>query len=137
MSKRLKLHLYDRADFSKFQDASAGAQGLFIPGSEPPPVGQPVTVEVVFQGGREETRWQINACSLSRIVWGGTAAAGDPSFQFINRAGITVNELYVSLSSDRSWGTDRLGQGTLPPGAGFWVTLPGGKVCTDCDTLAA
>jgi hypothetical protein len=87
-------------------------------------------VKVVFQGGREETRWQINACSLSRIVWGAAAAAGDPSFQFINRAGITVNELYVSLSSDRNWGPDRLGRGTLPPGAGFWVTLPGGKVCT-------
>ena len=92
-------------------------------------------VKVVFQGGREETRWQVNACSLSRIVWGGAAASGgagvaDPSFQFINRAGNTVNELYVSLSSDGGWGRDKLGQDTLAPGGGTWVGLPGGKVCT-------
>jgi hypothetical protein len=89
-------------------------------------------VKVVFQGGREETRWQVNACTLSRIVWGGAGAqaAGDPSFRFVNRAGRTVNELYVSLSSDQNWGPDRLGQNVLPPNANIWVTLPGGRVCT-------
>jgi Tfp pilus assembly protein PilZ len=48
---RLKLHLIDRADFNKFQDPSAGGQGLFVPGTDTPQVGQNVTVEVVFQGG--------------------------------------------------------------------------------------
>jgi type IV pilus assembly protein PilZ len=48
---RLKLHLVDRSDFAKYQDASAGAEGLFVPGSDTPTVGQRVTVEVVFQGG--------------------------------------------------------------------------------------
>jgi Tfp pilus assembly protein PilZ len=47
---RLKLHLVDRADFHKYHDGPAGA-GLFVPGNEPPNVGERVTVEVVFQGG--------------------------------------------------------------------------------------
>ncbi len=45
---RLKLNLVDRADFHKYYDAAAG---MFVPGSEPPNVGERVTVEVVFQGG--------------------------------------------------------------------------------------
>jgi hypothetical protein len=89
-------------------------------------------VKVVFAGGREEERRQVNACSLSRVVWGGGGGGGanNPSFVFVNRAGMTVNELYVSLSSDNSWGRDRLGQGTLAPGGRFNVDLPAGKVCT-------
>jgi len=93
-------------------------------------------IRVRFQGGGEETRWQVNACQFSRIVWGGgggggaVAAGGDPSFQFVNRTGVQVNELYVSLSSDGSWGRDRLGQSVLPPGNAFWVSLPQGRVCT-------
>ena len=45
---RLKLHLVDRADFHKYYEP---ASGLFVPGSDPPNVGERVTVEVVFQGG--------------------------------------------------------------------------------------
>lgn len=51
MGRRIKLHLVERGDFTKFQDPSAGGQGLFVPGGEMPSVGDPVTVEVVFQGG--------------------------------------------------------------------------------------
>jgi hypothetical protein len=90
-------------------------------------------IRVVYAGGRDETRWQINACQLSRVVWGGAGGGGgggDPSFQFVNRGGAQVNELYVSLSNDNSWGADRLGRSVLPPGAGTWVALPGGRVCT-------
>ncbi len=88
-------------------------------------------VKVQFAGGREESRMQINACNITRVVWGGApAGAGDPSFNFINRAGVTVRELYVSLSSDRNWGPDRLGNAMLDPGQSFWVPLPAGKVCT-------
>jgi hypothetical protein len=104
----------------------AGASTWIVPG-----FGDCVLdVRVVFQGGRSEERRQVNACSLSRIVWGGGGGGGDPSFQFVNSAGVVVNELYVSLSSDTSWGRDRLGDATLAPGAGFWVALPSGKVCT-------
>jgi hypothetical protein len=89
-------------------------------------------IKVVFRGGREETRWQVNACQLNRIVWGAAApaAGGDPSFRFVNRSGATVNELYVSLSTDQNWGGDRLGQNVLPPNSNVWVALPTGKTCT-------
>ena len=88
-------------------------------------------IKVVYQGGREEERRQLNACSLSRVVWGGAPSGADnPSFQFVNSTGVVVNELYVSLSTDTGWGRDRLGQGTLAPGAGMPVSLPAGKVCT-------
>ncbi|HWE30533.1 MAG TPA: PilZ domain-containing protein, partial [Polyangia bacterium] len=45
---RLKLHLVDRGDLHKYYEA---ASGMFVPGSDPPNVGERVTVEVVFQGG--------------------------------------------------------------------------------------
>jgi Tfp pilus assembly protein PilZ len=48
---RLKLHLLDRGEFGKYQDPSLGPGGLFVPGAEPPGVGEHVTVEVVFQAG--------------------------------------------------------------------------------------
>jgi hypothetical protein len=91
-------------------------------------------IKVVYQGGREEERRQVNACTLSQVVWGGAGGGGggggDPSFQFVNRSGAVVNELYVSLSTDRNWGRDRLGQGTLPPGGSMPVGLPSGGTCT-------
>jgi type IV pilus assembly protein PilZ len=45
---RLKLNLVERGDFHKYYDAS---QGMFVPGAEPPSVGERVTIEVIFQGG--------------------------------------------------------------------------------------
>ncbi len=50
MGGRLKLHLVERADFSRYQDASLGAIGLFVPSIEPN-VGERVVVEVIFQSG--------------------------------------------------------------------------------------
>ena len=92
-------------------------------------------IRVVFSGGREETRWQVNACQLSRIVWGGggdggAVAGGNPSFRFVNRSGLTMNEIYVSLSTDNNWGPDRLGQNVLPPNASIDIRLPAGRTCT-------
>jgi hypothetical protein len=49
--RRLKLHLIERGDFARYQDSSSGPEGLFVPGGDPPAVGQQVTVEVVFQAG--------------------------------------------------------------------------------------
>jgi uncharacterized protein (TIGR02266 family) len=48
---RLKLHLVERNDFTRYQDPSAGAPGLFVPGNDPPSVGDKVIVEVIFQAG--------------------------------------------------------------------------------------
>ncbi|MCK8785108.1 Tat pathway signal protein [Roseomonas sp. NAR14] len=96
-------------------------------------------IKVQYQTGREEVQWQINTCTLSRIVWNGAgggyapppvARGGNPSFQFVNNTGQEIRELYVSLTSDRNWGPDRLGSSTLPPGTSFPVSLPTGPVCT-------
>ncbi|MFC4168991.1 Tat pathway signal protein [Teichococcus aestuarii] len=106
-------------------------------------------IRVRYQGGREEERRNVNACSLSRVVFGNgggagatvrnggggaggsvSRAAGDPSFSFVNRTGSVIRELYVSLSTERNWGRDRLGDETLDPGSDHWVELPSGRSCT-------
>jgi hypothetical protein len=109
-------------------------------------------VRVTYQGGGEESRMQVNACGLSQIVFsggrpsagagatigGGTGAAvapgrqvvGNPSFVFTNGTGVTIREVYVSLSSDNNWGGDRLGANVLNPGGRLSVSLPATGVCT-------
>jgi len=48
---RLKLHLVERGDFSKFYDPNTPGGGLFVASADPPPIGTQRTIEVVFQGG--------------------------------------------------------------------------------------
>jgi hypothetical protein len=101
-------------------------------------------VRVRYANGAEDTRMGVNACGLSRIVFGGGAGAriggagatiapapvGNPSFTFVNQSGATIRELYVSLSSDRNWGPDRLGANVLAPGQSISISLPATGVCT-------
>ena len=98
-------------------------------------------LRVTFQGGGEETRMQVNACGLSQISFGrggsgagasvgGGPVAGNPSFYFVNGTGLTIREVYVSLSTDGNWGADRLGQNVLQPGQRLSISLPAGGVCT-------
>jgi len=103
-------------------------------------------VRVTFQGGGEETRMGVNACSLSNIVFrggggagasvGGGAGAqiapgrsGNPSFYLTNGGGATIREVYVSLSTESNWGADRLGSNVLQPGQRLTVSLPAVGVC--------
>jgi hypothetical protein len=106
-------------------------------------------VRVTYPSGREETRMGLNACSLNTIAFGqpsggggvgatiggapGASVAaprgGNPSFNFINRSGQTIRELYISLSSQSNWGQDRLGNNVMNPGQSIWVDLPGGGSC--------
>ena len=103
-------------------------------------------IRVRYANGAEDTRMGVNACSLSRIAFGsgagaviggpgaaispGRAASGNPSFTFVNNTGGTIRELYVSLSSQRNWGPDRLGQNVLGPGGSVAISLPQAGVCT-------
>jgi Tfp pilus assembly protein PilZ len=48
---RLKLHLVERGDFSRFYDPNTPGGGLFVASADPPPIGTQRTIEVVFQGG--------------------------------------------------------------------------------------
>lgn len=98
-------------------------------------------VRITYQGGGEETRMQVNACGLSQIVFGrggagagasiggGAPVSGNPSFYFVNGTGLTMREVYVSLSVQSNWGNDRLGQNVLQPGQRLQVSLPAGNGC--------
>lgn len=114
-------------------------------------------VRVVYQDGGDEQRMGVNACGLSRIVFGGGASAGgpgatvsggpgatvtpgptagstavvaNPSFNFVNAAGRPIRELYVSLTTDSNWGPDRLGPNTLAAGSRIPLSLPANVTCT-------
>jgi hypothetical protein len=107
-------------------------------------------VRVTYQGGGEETRMQVNACGISTLAFGraaggagatigggagaaispGRQVAGNPSFVLTNGTGATIREVYVSLSSESNWGSDRLGANVLEPGGRLSVSLPAVGVCT-------
>ena len=107
-------------------------------------------VRVTYASGREEARMGLNACSINTVAFGGGGGAGagasvsmgggagasiaaprggDPSFNFVNRSGYVIRELYISLSSQSSWGADRLGSNVMEPGQSLYVRLPGGSSC--------
>jgi len=102
-------------------------------------------IRVRFADGTEDGHLGVHACTLSRITFGRDAPfspaplppprveeriTADPSFVFVNRSGESIREVYVSLSSDRNWGADRLGpRSILPPGASMPIALPQGEVC--------
>jgi len=95
-------------------------------------------IRVRFADGTEDGHLGVHACSLTRIVFGPDRPAladpsppRNPSFTFINRSGEFLREIYVSLTTDRSWGPDRLGpRQILPPGGALPIVLPPGGVCT-------
>lgn len=116
-------------------------------------------IRAVYASGRQETRMQVNACNLTQIAFGGSGAnvsppgagagaqvtpgrpaapQGNPSFTFVNGAGETINEIYVSLSTQGNWGPDRLGANVLGAGQSLAISLPlGGGCLTDIRVVYA
>ncbi|MFH5923896.1 hypothetical protein [Roseomonas xinghualingensis] len=102
-------------------------------------------IRVVFGGGRSEERRGVDTCQMTDVVFGnqvrpggaskrGPAAAartGNPSFNLVNQTSKTILVLRASPSSDTSWGDDRLGDTTVPPGATFAIRLPAGDCSYD------
>lgn len=104
-------------------------------------------VRVRYANGAEDTRMGVNACAITRIVFGGGgsafqqpgAGAGavlgapaglrNPSFTFVNGSGATIREIYASLSTNNNWGPDRLGANVLPSGSQVFIPLPQGGSC--------
>jgi len=110
-------------------------------------------VRVVYQGGRSEDRMGVNACSTSRLSFGGggggvvqapgagagavigarpgrgAAVHGNPSFVFVNASGMVIREIYASMNAQAGWGADRLGANTLGPGGQINIPLPPGLGC--------
>jgi hypothetical protein len=88
-------------------------------------------IRVVYANGRAEERRRVNTCNLNEVAFGGggSAAAGNnPDFRIVNRSNRTINEIYVSASTNNSWGTDWLGSNTLSPGR-FWTITPREGTC--------
>jgi hypothetical protein len=53
-----------------------------------------------------------------------------PDLTLVNRSGQPINEVYVSSSQSTTWGEDRLGERTLPPGRAAHVGLGHVPGCT-------
>lgn len=100
-------------------------------------------IRVRFADGTQDGHLGVHACTLSRIVFGPDAPVPQapppppqaelpsPSFTFVNASGETIREIYVSLTSERNWGRDRLGpRRILPAGAAMPIGLPRTGVCT-------
>ncbi|WP_426956389.1 hypothetical protein [Muricoccus radiodurans] len=62
----------------------------------------------------------------------------DGSFTLVNRSGQVINEIYASPVTESAWGTDRLGDATLPDGRSFAVRMrPGGGCHNDLRVVYA
>jgi hypothetical protein len=57
------------------------------------------------------------------------AAQQDPSFNLVNRSGQTINEVYVSPSSEQYWGRDWLGADVLPNGRSLPIRIAPSAGC--------
>ncbi len=55
--------------------------------------------------------------------------AQNPSFNLINRSRSTINEAYATPAGMTTWGRDRLGDKSVPPGESFAVRLPADGNC--------
>lgn len=87
-------------------------------------------VLVVYDDGRREAKQNQNLCAIDELRFAGTqvrTVEGNPSFQLVNESGQTIDSVYASLSSESTWGNNRLGSGvTLEAGKGFQIDLPSG-----------
>lgn len=92
-------------------------------------------IRVVFADGSSEERRRVNVCNVNEVAFtsAGAVARGqsqaNADFRLVNRSGRTIQQLFVSPSSDQNWGADRLGQNVLPSGRAFSVTLPRDGTC--------
>jgi hypothetical protein len=91
-------------------------------------------VRVVYADGRAEQRRDQNTCAISEMLFGTAAPprtaappqaqGANPSFNLVNHGRTAIREIYVSSARDSTWGEDRLGTNTLPPGRHLEVRLP-------------
>ena len=96
-------------------------------------------VKVVYANGQSEERRGLNTCTVDNVTFpSGRPATGsnqgatnDPSFRLVNRGRNEINEVYASLAGVDNWGQDRLGDGTVAPGATKVIRLPAGQCVYD------
>lgn len=104
-------------------------------------------IRVVYADGKPEERRRVNTCQVEAIAFPGGrtanpntaqgSASDDPSFRLVNRGRSEVNQLYVSLSSQENWGSDRLGDDTIAAGGTRVIRLPQGECTYDIRVVFA
>jgi len=86
-------------------------------------------LRVVYADGSAEERRRVNVCAVAEVSFtrglasAERSAAAERAVTVVNRAGRTMLQLFVSPSTERSWGVDRLGDGVLRPGGSVVVRL--------------
>lgn len=100
-------------------------------------------IRVTYANGRNEDRRGLNTCEVDNLSFPANREAArpipaeDPSFVLINRGKSPVNELYLSVTDDDSWGQDRLGDENVPRGASKVIRLPPGECVYDVRVVFA
>lgn len=69
------------------------------------------------------------AATLAVLAAGSAAAQQNPSFYLINRSQAAIREVYASAAGNASWGTDRLGNNSIPSGQSYPIRLPADGNC--------
>lgn len=108
-------------------------------------------IRIVYADGQPEEKRRLNTCAIETVIFPGGRTSGtvstgggrnqspsdDPSFRLVNRSRADVNEVYVSLTGEDSWGRDRLGDDTVAAGATRVFRLPSGECRYDVRVVFA
>jgi hypothetical protein len=91
--------------------------------------------EHMLQRHMQQRQWEQQRQQGDGSYGGGAGRASavttDPSFRLNNSGNRVIREVYVSSARESSWGADRLGADTLPPGRAMVVRLPDGQCVND------
>ena len=84
-------------------------------------------VRAVYEDDREEVKERVDLCANRAITFDRSTLPRPPSrtLVFLNRHVSTVQEVYVSASTESDWGPDRLGTTTLPVGGESTTAVEG------------
>jgi hypothetical protein len=75
-------------------------------------------LRAVFDDDAEEVKRGVDLCTTRQVAFDGSGAPRPPERRvtLVNRHGATVQEVYLSGTSEEDWGPDRLGEEVLPRG---------------------
>lgn len=85
-------------------------------------------LRAVYADEREEVKQRVNLCTSRNVAFDRSGVPRLPlrSVLLLNRHLATVQEVYMSPSTDSDWGPDRLGAATLPAGRQATAEMEGG-----------
>lgn len=75
-------------------------------------------LRAVFDDDAEEVKQGVDLCATREVAFDGSGAPRPPERRvtLVNRHGATIQEVYLSGTSEEDWGPDRLGEEVLPRG---------------------